>query len=333
MNILAYILSLFQKKHFTGLIPDPRSPEEKSLDFLHEEVAAAPVPVYKMGKSNLNDYPIEDQNQTYSCVAHGSTLAMTKGNPRLSKMFFYRKRQNYPDPGMWLQGAGDIAKKSGSCLYNTLPNASNEYDANSIQLTPNEVIEASGHKVQDYIQIQNLDIDTIASVVTQGTPVAILIYASYRDWSKEYPTMYDPTKLLGAPLRHCVCAVDAFIENGVKYLKIQDSAHFGGISSRYLSEQFIAKRCYGAMYFVTLTTQPVPKPDHKFLVDMRLGDNSNEVAFLQKRLMYEGFFPSTQTATGLFGGITLKAVKSYQSAHGLPSTGFCGVLTRSLLNS
>ncbi len=329
-----FILSFFKKKYPTGLVPDPRTKDQKDQDYLHEEIADAVVPTYKSGSANLTHYPDENQNQTMSCVAHGSTLGMTKGSPRLSKMFFYRLRANYPTPGMWLQNAGDIAKNSGSCLYQTLPTPQDENMANNIVISASSKIEAAKNKVTNYVQLQvPNDIDKIASIVRSGTPVAILIYSSYQDWAKSYPTLLDNTELDGAPVRHCVTVVDAFIENGKKYLKIQDSAWFAGLSVRYLSEDFIKARVYGAMYFITLTTDPhIPAPTHKFLFDLSSGQQGEEVVYLQKRLMSEGFFPVTQTPTGYFGGITLKAVKDYQAYHGINSTGYVGPQTRASLN-
>lgn len=329
-----FIKSLFQKKYFTGLIEDPRPESAKAEDYLHEEIAGASVPVYKTGMSNLNDCPDENQNQTSSCVAHGCTLADTGGSPRLSKMFVYRKRQNYPQEGMWLQNAGDILKNSGSCLYSTLPNVQTEAIANAMTLSSPQIEEASKNKIYKYVQIQTPnDIDKLASIISQGYKVAILIYASYKEWSKAYPSLEDNTTYDKAVVRHCICGIDAFIDNGTKFIKIKDSAPFGGISTRYLSEAFIKARCYGGIYFTKLEPGTVEKPDHVFNQDMRQGDKNDEVTFLQKRLMYEGTFPLTQTPTGLFGGITLKAVMDYQKAHGIPWTGFVGPMTRARLNA
>jgi hypothetical protein len=72
----------------------------------------------------------------------------------------------------------------------------------------------------------------------------------------------------------------------------------------------------------------------KFLKDMRQGSSiAPDVSELQKRLRAEGFF-TFPTNTGYFGPITFAAVKAYQAAH--PEigyvTGFCGPLTRGVLN-
>lgn len=64
--------------------------------------------------------------------------------------------------------------------------------------------------------------------------------------------------------------------------------------------------------------------------DFGLGTTGQDVMELQTRLKDEGYF--TVAPTGYFGSITRAAVMSYQSAHGIPSTGFVGPLTRAQLN-
>jgi len=59
--------------------------------------------------------------------------------------------------------------------------------------------------------------------------------------------------------------------------------------------------------------------------------NSQAVKELQNRLRSEGFF-TFPTSTGYFGPITLVAVKAYQTAHGIISTGLVGPLTVAELN-
>ena len=87
---------------------------------------------------------------------------------------------------------------------------------------------------------------------------------------------------------------------------------------------------------VTAPTQQVlGETTDKFVFnnDLRLGSTHPDVMELQKRLRKEGFF-TFPTDTGYFGPVTLAAVKAYQAAH--PEigyvTGFCGPLTRGVLN-
>lgn len=67
-----------------------------------------------------------------------------------------------------------------------------------------------------------------------------------------------------------------------------------------------------------------------FMSDLALGMTSQDVLELQTRLQAEGYF--TATPTGYFGPITMAAVQSYQTAHGISATGYVGPITRAALN-
>jgi hypothetical protein len=325
-NILLFFSSLFTKKYPTGVTIDTRSPEEKSKDYLHEE-ATSPSPIYGT-KPVESPYPLENQNQTSTCIAHGTTLSLGvatagsgRGYTRLSKEFVYRLRSNYPQPGMWLQGAFEAERINGSCLYSTLPNHQTEAEANAVIITPQMLTEASIFKGQEYYQFDDpTNIDSLAQASSQGYAVAIIIYASYREWAQKYPQILDNVLFATAPVRHCITILpnSAFVENGKKYVMIQDSAWFGSIQLRYVSEDFIKARCYGAGYWksVSMKKGAGDRPLHTFDVhqSLSIGMSGPEVKALQDILIYEGFLPSDLN-TGYFGGRTQAGVKAFQSEY------------------
>ncbi len=69
----------------------------------------------------------------------------------------------------------------------------------------------------------------------------------------------------------------------------------------------------------------------KFLKTLKRGVASDDVKELQDRLRAEKFF-MLSVSTRFFGNATFDAVKKYQTAHKLPSTGFVGPLTIAELN-
>jgi peptidoglycan hydrolase-like protein with peptidoglycan-binding domain len=69
-----------------------------------------------------------------------------------------------------------------------------------------------------------------------------------------------------------------------------------------------------------------------FTINLAQGMTSEEVRELQEQLRAAGFF-TFPTSTGYFGPITLEAVRAFQAANGIPTTGFVGPLTRAELNS
>ncbi len=319
-----FIKNLFATKYYTGVAEDFRFESERQKDWLHEEIASGPIFSVWGKKEDAKKYPLENQFATESCVAHAGTLAMGIDNElegggfvRLSKVLPYRLRVNYPSGGMILSDMGKLARDYGSCPFDELPTPSEEYQINQKTISQANKDHAAPYKAKNFVQIQNCnDIDVLNSVASQGKGVVLLIYATRNEWAREYPTTSDNISLPNAPIRHGVCILphSGFIENGVKYVCIQDSVAEWGRQYRYLSEDFINKRSYGAMYFINLQNQIIDtKPKHIFTTRMRYGDNNQEVEWLQKCLTYEGLFIGNPT--GYFGGITLKAVNDFQNKY------------------
>ena len=75
---------------------------------------------------------------------------------------------------------------------------------------------------------------------------------------------------------------------------------------------------------------------YTFNTNLTVGSTGADVVALQTWLMANGYsIPSVASgaaAKGYFGAQTQKAVKAYQTAKDIPSTGFVGPLTRGALN-
>lgn len=70
----------------------------------------------------------------------------------------------------------------------------------------------------------------------------------------------------------------------------------------------------------------IPPPPFKFLKDLSYGMMNSDVIQLQKRL-------GLIHITGYFGPLTKATVIYYQTTHGIPNTGYVGILTRTSLNN
>lgn len=68
-----------------------------------------------------------------------------------------------------------------------------------------------------------------------------------------------------------------------------------------------------------------------FATNLGYGARGNDVIELHKVLIAEGYL-HIPAPTGWFGPLTLAAVKEYQAANGIITTGFVGPLTRGALN-
>lgn len=312
----------------TGVRTDTRSEYDKERDYKHEErnIVDAPNP-FSFKKIEFPPSIYLNQLYTSSCVAHGVVLALAwEIQKKIGKaikpspIYAYRQRPNYPSAGAWLQAIFNVAKK-GVCLYDSLPTPTSEEEANNITFTDGMRKEA---EILDGLSYWSMDksynnIDEIAKVSATNTMVPILIYATLSEWSREYPLILDPNlDPAKAYVRHCIAVLpnSGFTEKGVDYICVQDSAMFGGLKIRYLSRDFIAKRCFGAAYWLTIDMKPKagPKPKHKFVVPMSQGSTGIEVLHLQNVLNYEGLLPD-DCMTGRFGPRTLAAVRIYQDKY------------------
>jgi hypothetical protein len=74
-----------------------------------------------------------------------------------------------------------------------------------------------------------------------------------------------------------------------------------------------------------------------FNANLTVGSTGNDVVLLQNGLIAGGFsipsISSGEATPGYFGSQTKSAVQAYQSARGIPNTGFVGPLTRAALNA
>jgi len=69
-------------------------------------------------------------------------------------------------------------------------------------------------------------------------------------------------------------------------------------------------------------------------VNLQLGSSGANVINLQKFLAAKGFLTlPSGTAAGYFGSLTKQSLIAYQTSVGLPATGYCGAMTRAVINS
>lgn len=320
-----------QSKYFTGVIDDPRNSAAKALDFNHEEFlsSGSVVNSFLNLKVTKSIYPDEDQQQVGSCVPHGvgGALAIDRsihtdeGYQRLAWTFVYRLRSNYPQPGCFLQNIFELYRTPGAPLFDMVPDPATEDEASAVIITPAQKTEAVIFAGQNYVQFATPnDITQIANVVAQGKSAVILFFSTYAEWAQQYPKVSNPSLKYGdadAEVHHCVRVLpnSGFTENGVRYVAIQDSAHFGNMTLRYVSEEFIAARVYGAGYWVApAVLGSGPLPVHTFTKVLKPGMNNSEVVMLQKLFIAEGFLPA-DCATGYFGGMTLSALHAFQNKY------------------
>lgn len=320
-----------------GALPDNRTAEEKTRDANFAEVvaSAATVTWIKKDSSTFRKFGVQDQKYTSSCVSHAVRKALrilflitNSLELDFSATDIYRRRSNFPDEGM--SGPDAIKITANGVQLNALMPSDNltENQMNHPVVLPGAMVVADYFKVPQWIILPIQDIETIASVIQQtGKGVVLFQFFTEAEWSKFQPTV-DATHWLtqAGILRHAVCAVDFTLnDKNEKCLVIEDSAHFGGFDVRLLTEEVIKTRNYWAAYPMNFKFKVASSSKPTF--------TDKDVVSLQDCLKYDGSFPANVGSTGVYGGITIAAVETYQRKYSLPVSGYINDATRADLHT
>lgn len=344
MHFLEWILSFFKSLPITGdtkprelgALIDPRPLEEQKKDPQFAEIVtkAANVSWTKKDPATFRVFGSQDQSSSCSCVAHSgrkSLRVLFNVNHGLDLDFsaadIYRRRSNFPDQGM---SGPDLVRITGDGVQlNALMPSDrlNEYGMNNPKILPGAQEVADYFRVPKWIILPTGDIEAIASVIQQTGKAPVLFqFFTDKEWSQYQPTIDAPHSLTEKDiLRHGVCAVDFTLnEQGTKCLVIDDSAHFGGLDRRLLTEEVIRSRNYWAAYPMRFKFDPDTSSRPTF--------TDGNVVSLQDCLKYEAVFPSNVGSTGVYGSITSDAVKAFQAKYQLSITGLINPETRAKLH-
>lgn len=300
-------------------LPDTRPAKERSKDYIAEEITTQAVVPFQ--NKQITELTATIYNQWYvgSCVPHGfyTQLEYEGIAPKgMSQLRAYRKRTNYPQAGCIATDMYDQIRKGQSDdfatpLYFTEEDANDMPRVEGIELIPD-------FKYFQYISSTGgIQTDKAIADVAQGKAVAIYIYATTSEWSREYVTVRTPDlNISNASVRHCVCLVpkgDFTDRNGNRWLAVHDSAKFNNRHLRYISEDFLYKRVYMAAKVYKEDDIPTPPPVDVGLpfIPCQKGDKGDKVLALQKFLIKKGTL-KPEYATGYYGSLTSKAVLWWQ---------------------
>ncbi len=332
-----------EEKIYNGIVLDTREQFEKDKDYLIKEIVASVSPVIWKEKrdGDWREFPSQNQGYANSCVANTARKLLriimwlrTGKDIDFSDAHIYGRRLNKPNGGM---GGIDVFEimKQGVTLYAMMP-SEGKNDAQIDAMVPTDFDKeiAAAFKLGSYIQHDAGDFETVASTIqATGKGVMVWFYFTHYEWSKKFPEVIDPNLNLYAEStsRHSVTAVDFGLINGKKYIKIEDSAHFGGLDERWISEEFFKARNFFSGYGIQFKYETSKVPEGKITKTLKFGMTDPEVIILQDKLRALGFFPSNADSTGYFGGVTLKALKNFQLDRKLKVDGICGPKTIALL--
>jgi len=313
-------------KNYNGIVEDPRSLLEKGQDYKTSDLAMGDIKLdwKEYNKEDFKPLEIQNQDGSSSCVAQAVSkiLAMHeikegRDYTRLCPKFIYTRRENYPDGGMWLPNALNIAVKYGSCPESFMPcdNKGESFMNNKTELSIC-VEKAKAFKGKTYFKIVG-GIDEIAKVIEQGYGVLLGARFDYDEWT-DVPTIHADSK---RAVGHGIAGTRYCLYKGEKAIMIEDSwgpgYGLGGV--RILTESFINARVFYAGYVTSLADVP-----YVFTKTLKIGSKGLDVKMLQTKLGI--------TADGIFGKKTKIAVIDFQMKHKLLPDGIVGKLTNAELN-
>jgi len=315
-TLLKYLLRNENPPTYLGANLDVRSVEEKSNDIHFKDIVASANAVDWTTKTNLRSFPVYNQYNTAMCGANALSKALGiaystsyKSYVGFSRADIYQRRFNKPSGGMSLPDMFKIASEGVTLEQLTPLDIRKDSDADNLVIESFKRDVGKVFSVSGGAYLSN-DIETIASVIqTTGKGVILLTYFNSGEWSKETPYIVDLGLTVLKGIRHFVTAVDFTLKDGKKYLVIEDSAWFGGINRRFISEEWVNKRVYAAGYPINFkfsqgSTSTKPSFD-------------GSIISVQKCLRYEGLFPNNISYVESLGPITKKALALFQSKHGL----------------
>jgi hypothetical protein len=347
----SWLANLFAPSPGTGALLDTRPAAKRLQDVHFAEIvsAAAPVTWQARALSALRTFPAFDQAQCYGCVAF--SMAKILGIMRFLKDgvfvifspadIYDRRTTKGAGDGEGMNATDPFAIAAEGVTLDALVPAQGLSEAQINALT----VPGYAREVSSLFKLSNPkpiilprdDIDAVASVIQQtGKGVMVWFYFTAGEWPVAVPTLNpanaDVSEVSDRTLRHSVVAVDFLLYQGQKALMIEDSAHFGGLTRRIVTESFFATRNIFAAYpmnFQLVTVGPSAFPKHLFtrsltflvldaqgkpLFPQIYAAQRNDVTALQGALQAMGFFPQNITSTGLYGAVTANAVYDWQVA-------------------
>jgi hypothetical protein len=241
----------------TGAQLDTRTDAEKKDDLHFSEVVGMATAV-KWEERQPRQFPVLDQKQAFMCGAFAlrkSMGIMYSLYPKygsyvdLSSAHIYQRRMDRPIAGMSMSDMFNIASQ-GTALYAlTNEKITTDADADSLSI-PSWIVEiGKSFSIGGGVYLP-VDFETVASTI-QATGKGVILFQFFTagEWARQFPTIVENLNVLSNnALRHFVTAVDFVLKDGKKYIVVEDSAHFGGLAQRYLSEEWFKARTHQAGY-------------------------------------------------------------------------------------
>lgn len=208
-----------------------------------------------------------------SCVAQSKAghieLFLSK---IISAQPIFYNRSNKPNTGMYLSDCDSITLKIGTNTEQIIPSEKlNDTQLDTLNLSPTP-IKATGQGV-----FVAQDADHIADAISHFKGVSCTFVSNSDEWDS--PNQTPVYKGTPTTFGHCIFLFDFFLNNGVKTFVANDSDGLWSASNglRYITEDFLLKRCTGASYNPSYVDTSVITPDQQ----AQINNLQQRVAILQ----------------------------------------------------
>ncbi len=313
--LLEKFIELFfmEEENLNGARIDPRSVDQKQLDYTYDEMLGGSTGVVWTPKTDWIKLSIRNQSTSSSCggqagskIIESFTGVISSANP------IYRNRSNYSDPGMYLQEIGGLLKIKGTTSEVLSPSQ------NMTELQMNEVTVPIDlpYAISAYY-ILPMDVDVIASAMNIGHGVIFLIHSSYPEWI-DVPVVTQNPITFG----HFVASIagNYTLYNGEKAFIIDDSCNLSTTlnksGQRILTESFLQARCAGVLGIIPNRGGFMSIPQCTISKELSYGMmHDTDVKNLQDMLKVQQVLDWSVPSTGNFLNATKAAVMKFQQKY------------------
>lgn len=289
-----------------------------------------PTEIPEMYVSNLSSIPPYYQGDYPTCGAHAGAFFDSKlqsdrqGTPKiLSPKYLWGTIKQFD--GFPLEDGTDMTSifkaliDSGDCDLSLLSNAldTSLFSYSKISnVSPSMRANAAQNLIRNYAFTNNPTFVQIKQAIYRNKVVLALVDIGNGWWLPDWKHV-TPARLGNKVGHHFI------VLWGYDATKVWFRSSWGNLwamnGDNYFTEAYVP-------HVLEIGTAIVLPYQFIFTKDMQRGDSNNDVIQLQRRL-------KVKPDSGFFGPITLAAVKAYQTANGIPQTGYVGTLTRIRLNT
>lgn len=300
-----------------GVAVDPRTEEQKKLDYGHEEYLGGAVTIPAIvwqPKTSWITLDVRKQTISTSCGSQAGAKGLTAFTGIvMSALPIFDSRSNFPQAGMYMQEIGSILVNLGTDTEAKYPSQNMTDD----QLNAAKTVFANmPYKIDSYYTLP-VDMDLIAQALEKGHAIVYGLSSNINEWIDTPVVGTLPLTFSHFVVTH---SKNYLMWENQKATAIDDSCNlsstYRGSGQRLLTESFIKTRVWGVLALVPKTITGLNVPHCSLSQSLLYGMmNNSQVVNLQDMLKFNGVMPMSIPSTGNFLSATLAAVNAFQKKY------------------